>query len=202
MSKITKILLIAAVILLLSCVTLWNLYRVARKDVVRLKSNQEALVDSVSLFKTKSGEYAFRLKAVVLERDEFKKMYEKEQEELRDSKIRIKDLESLVKSKVEVSDSVVIELQEPVVKDSLLQQMFEFRDKFVKLTGSVVSEGGLSKRVSINYNITDTLTVYVYRVPKRFLCIPYGIKSVECVLKSSNPRAKVVAGECVLINKR
>ena len=121
--------------------------------------------------------------------------------------MKIKRLESYIQTSVETKDSIIVDVQPPIiVRDtSSVVRPFEFSDGWMTLKGNLTIDGDKAidpAKIQMSYSVTDTLDVMVYREPKKFLFIRYGIKRLDCYIYPRNPHSKVVMGSCVLMKNR
>lgn len=177
------------------------------KEIERLTNNQEALLSDLQIVKDKYGNEVARVQALELSKNEFEKLFNEQSKIAEGLKLKIKRLESYIKTSVETKDSVTIEVHPPIiVKDTTsVVRPFLFSDGWVELKGELTIDGDKAidpARIRMNYSVTDTLDVMVYREPKKFLFIRYGIKRLDCYIYPRNPNSKVVMGSCVLMKNR
>ena len=161
----------------------------------------------VSVIKDKYGNEVARVQALELSKNEFEKLFNEQSKIAEGLRLKIKRLESYIQTSVETKDSVTIEVQPPIiVKDTnSVVRPFLFSDGWVELKGELTIDGEKSidpAKIRMNYSVTDTLDVMVYREPKKFLFIRCGIKRLDCYIYPRNPKSKVVMGSCVLMKNR
>lgn len=197
------------ILVVLSAVLYWSVSSNRRKarEIDRLSNNQEALLTDLQIVKDKYGNEVARVQALELSKNEFEKLFNEQSKIVEGLKLKIKRLESYIKTSVETKDSVTIEVQPPVIiKDTTsVVRPFLFYDGWVELKGELTIDGNKAidpVKIRMNYSVTDTLDVMVYREPKKFLFIRYGIKRLDCYIYPRNPNSKVVMGSCVLMKNR
>lgn len=197
------------ILVVLSAVLYWSVSSNRRKarEIDRLSNNQEALLTDLQIVKDKYGNEVARVQALELSKNEFEKLFNEQSKIVEGLKLKIKRLESYIKTSVETKDSVTIEVQPPVIiKDTTsVVRPFLFYDGWVELKGELTIDGNKAidpARIRMNYSVTDTLDVMVYREPKKFLFIRYGVKRLDCYIYPRNPKSKVVMGSCVLMKNR
>lgn len=197
------------ILVVLSAVLYWSVSSNRRKarEIDRLSNNQEALLTDLQIVKDKYGNEVARVQALELSKNEFEKLFNEQSKIVEGLKLKIKRLESYIKTSVETKDSVTIEVQPPVIiKDTTsVVRPFLFYDGWVELKGELTIDGNKAidpAKIRMNYSVTDTLDVMVYREPKKFLFIRYGIKRLDCYIYPRNPKSKVVMGSCVLMKNR
>lgn len=197
------------ILVVLSAVLYWSVSSNRRKarEIDRLSNNQEALLTDLQIVKDKYGNEVARVQALELSKNEFEKLFNEQSKIAEGLRLKIKRLESYIQTSVETKDSVTIEVQPPIiVKDTnSVVRPFLFSDGWVELKGELTIDGEKSidpAKIRMNYSVTDTLDVMVYREPKKFLFIRYGIKRLDCYIYPRNPNSKVVMGSCVLMKNR
>lgn len=197
------------ILVVLSAVLYWSVSSNRRKarEIDRLSNNQEALLTDLQIVKDKYGNEVARVQALELSKNEFEKLFNEQSKIAEGLKLKIKRLESYIQTSVETKDSVTIEVQSPIiVKDTnSIVRPFLFSDGWVELKGELTIDGEKAidpAKIRMNYSVTDTLDVVVYREPKKFLFIRYGIKRLDCYIYPRNPNSKVVMGSCVLMKNR
>ena len=197
------------ILVVLSAVLYWSVSSNRRKarEIDRLSNNQEALLTDLQIVKDKYGNEVARVQALELSKNEFEKLFNEQSKIAEGLKLKIKRLESYIQTSVETKDSVTIEVQPPIiVKDTnSVVRPFLFSDGWVELKGELTIDGNKAidpARIRMNYSVTDTLDVMVYREPKKFLFIRYGIKRLDCYIYPRNQNSKVVMGSCVLMKNR
>lgn len=196
-------------LVLLSGLLYWSISsgRKKSKEIDRLSNNQEALLSDLQIVKDKYGNEVARVQALELSKNEFEKLFKEQSEIAEGLRLKIKRLESYIQTSVETKDSITVDVQPPIiVRDtSSVVRPFEFLDGWMALKGNLTIDGDKAidpAKIQMSYSVTDTLDVMVYREPKKFLFIRYGIKRLDCYVYPRNPHSKVVMGSCVLMKNR
>ena len=196
-------------LVLLSGLLYWSISsgRKKSKEIDRLSNNQEALLTDLQIVKDKYGKEVARVQALELSKNEFEKLFKEQTEIAEGLRLKIKRLESYIQTSVETKDSIIVDVQPPIiVRDtSSVVRPFEFSDGWMELKGNLTIDGDKAidpAKIQMSYSVTDTLDVMVYREPKKFLFIRYGIKRLDCYIYPRNPHSKVVMGSCVLMKNR
>lgn len=190
------------------------------KEVRRLEGNQQQLMSDIVTYKTKDGLYAAETKRLELTVDEYKSALEasegarmKQKEVIESLNIKIRRMESIQQTITETRvDTVAKFLQEPFIPDtlklprieSLVKPVFpmtgtiEWCDPWVSLKVRVAENG----RAAVSISSVDTLYQIVHRVPRRFLCIPFGTKAIRQEVVSSNPHTKIIYSEYIELKRK
>ena len=192
------------VILIGVVVLLWNQNSKKAEEIRRLSSNQESLVSGISYYKDKLGREVAKVRALELSKTKFENVLKDKAEQITQLKLKVRRLESFSSAVSEIRDSVVIEVQKPILLDTLVVRKISYKDDWLSLDGSLIVDGLSAlgdSRIQLNYSVKDSLDFIIYREPKRFWFIRYGTKSYELYVRSRNPRSHVVAGSCVIIKK-
>ena len=178
--------------------------RRALNEVDRLENNQEVLSSEVKLYRTRYDESAASVQSLRVRLDEMRQLHEEDVKRIRDLGIKLRRVESLTSSmsatEVEVQtvkrDTVVeSEVLGIVVRDTL--SLFSWSDAWVSVEGEI---RGSDVRCSVRS--VDTLRQIVYRIPRRFLGIPYGVKALRQEIISSNPHTRIVYAEYIELQRR
>lgn len=198
--------ILVAILALLFWITSARL-KTKSKEVTRLTQNQEALLSDIEVVKGKYSEEVSRVKALELSKNEFEHLYKEQTDLVKSLKLKVGRLETFIETSVVTKDSVIIEVEKPIiVKDSsIIQRPFKFEDKWIDIRGDIAIRGDKATdpaTLSLSYEVRDTLDLMVYREPKRFLFIKYGIKRLDCYIYPRNPNSKVVLGSCVVMKKK
>lgn len=199
---------VVVILLLLGVIyLLWSSNSKKTKEINRLCNNQEALLSDLEVVKGKYGVEAAKVQALELSKNEFEKLYNNQVTLVDNLKLKVKRLETVIQTSTAIRDSVVIEVDKPIyVRDtSSIVRPFSFSDSWVDIRGELSINGPSSvddAEILLDYMVKDTLDVIVYREPKRFLFIKYGIKRLDCYISSRNPKSSVVMGSCVVLKNR
>lgn len=194
-----KYLAISCLVLIVVCLSLIEVVQGLNKEKDRLTTNNESLMESVSLYKSENGKYAASVQSLTLTKSELEKNRGELVATIKDLSIKIKRLQSasststntLIKVKTIIKDSIVYRNG---FQDTL--QSFDWKDGWTKIHG-VIS----NKDVNISINSVDTLKQIVHRVPKKFLFFRFGTKAIRQDVISSNPHTKIVYSEYIELKK-
>lgn len=165
------------------------------KENRRLRSNEHALVEGVTYYRTENGRSAASVEALELELAEFREQHRRDAEEIASLGIRLRRAESYAKSVAvtTIVDSVVVR-DTVIVRDSVtvVAQHFEDVNTWSRVEGILFGD-------SLRYAVRtiDTLHQVVHRVPRKFLFIPYGTKAIRQEVWSSNPNTELVYTEYI-----
>lgn len=174
----------AMVLLATLCLVLNNQNR-------RLQANESALLEGITLYKTKSEHSAASVETLSLELSQFKELHKSDQETIRDLGIRLRRVESYAKSVTSstLRDNVV--LRDTVIqRDSLLYAHYETPWTTLHAT---INHDTLSYEI-ITY---DTLHQVIHRVPRKLWFIPFGTKAIRQEVTSSNPNTQLIYTEYI-----
>ncbi len=183
--------------------------RTLRAGVTRLQGNQRSLLSKIRVFKDRHDNDIAQIGVLELESSELKELNDNLLATVHNLQLKVKRLEALTETVTKVTDTIYIPVEPPIIKDDALhpivEQPFVYNDPFTDISGKIVWREGDpvgAAGVSLTYSIIDTLDIVVYRVPKRFLFIPYGVKRLDCFISSRNPHSTVVVGTCVLRKRK
>lgn len=192
-----------------------------KQDRERLKTNQRALLDSVTHYKTAAGKEAASVEALQLKVSELERYKADAAREIRSLGIRLRRVEATaaaathteIQIKVPLTDSmrrirlenlhatadsVKARLNQEFAGRSLIAgQGFEWDDGHVRVRGLVTEDS-----VTCSVRSIDTLRQIVHRVPRRFLFIRWGTKAIRQEVISSNPHTRIVYAEYIEMRRR
>lgn len=181
-------------------------YRGKAAESARLEKNQTALMSSIQYYQTKEGKHAASVQALTLRCNEYEALRSEQAAKIKSLGVKIKRLESIAKTVTEttvdtsalfIRDTLMLSKLKPLeMPASQLAGVIEWHDPWVSLKVRV--EGDTA---DIHIESVDTLFQIVHRVPKRFLCIPYGTKGIRQEIVSSNPHTKIVYSEYIEFKK-
>ena len=173
-------------------------------EVTRLENNQEALITSVTHYRTRWEASAASVQTLRLELDEFRRARARDAEQIRALGIKLRRVESSAKAATATSLDVTTSLRDTtivreqfgaLVRDTI--QMFSWSDAWVSVEGEICG-----RDVCCHIESVDTLHQVVHRVPRRFLGIPYGTKAIRQEITSSNPHTTLLYSEYIDLRRR
>ncbi|MBQ8493281.1 MAG: hypothetical protein IJ464_03250 [Alistipes sp.] len=184
----------AAALLAAFVVSLLVIHRLAN-DNERLRHNQHALLQSVTIYRTKAGESAARVEALELSVAEFKEYRARDAAKIRSLGVRLRRAESSMTSATKSYYEATTTLRDTIilrdtVRDTI--RIFEDSDKWSSISGRVHGDS-----VSYTLHTVDTLHQVIHRVPRKFLFIKYGTKAIRQEIWSSNPHTELVYTEYI-----
>lgn len=200
--KAKKILVefIVLAVLLITAGIFASLWRLEKKERIRLDKNQSALMSGIEHYKTKSGQDAATIQQLVLERKELREYESELVDSLKKQGFKIRRLESIT----QVSTNTNIQFV-PIYKDSLVVKSdtvykmpcYEYNDDWISFTGCKDLDGVTTVEIS-SY---DSIIIVGNRIPKRFIGIPYGVKSINLDIVSYNPYSTIKYARNITIKK-
>lgn len=182
-----------------ACLLLLAENRALRTEKRRLENNQEALLDDIRLYKTRSDKWAASVRVLELSKSELRKSNLELLNTVDDLRVKLKRVESLSSTASQTEVNV-----QTAVKDSIVYARDEAENvKVIRWSDSWVSVNGLVSGDSAGLRILsrDTLKQVVYRVPKRFLFFRFGTKAIRQEIVSSNPHTIITYTEYIELPK-
>lgn len=171
------------------------------KENLRLERNQVALLsDSLSHYRTKTGELVSSVEQLEMTINELKKHRSQLVSQLKNMKIRLRDVQSLSTTSLENKVEVFVPIRDTIYIDTGKvenAQTFNWSDAWTSVQGVIQNDS-----VKVKYQSRDTLIQVVRIVPKRFLVFKWGVKEIRQDVKVSNPNTSVVYIEGIKISKR
>ena len=167
----------------------------------RQRSNNEALMQSVELYKTRAEESAASVQILRLRCGEYEDLRAADAAKIRDMGLKIKRLESAAKSAVQTVVRVEVPVRDTVIiRDTLYNRdtvrLFRWQDSWVTIDGVIGKDS-----IDCTFRSVDTLRQVVYRVPRKFLFFRFGTKAIRQHIVSSNPHSEIVYTEYVKIER-
>ena len=166
---------------------MWLTYKVEKQqdELEIFEENTHVLLDSIHEYMTKDSVRVYELgvlRLTVAELEQYRKEYTETLDKLN---IRNKDLEALlaVQSAIHGNYSTVIR-DSIVVHDTI--KVYHYSDNYTDVSGTITGD-----TIKGKVTIYDTLTVFKHIVPKKFLCMKYGIKDVRISVTNANPNVKI-----------
>ena len=197
MKKLLLIYAMGATLLLIACVALMNH---SRREVLRLRNNNEALATETLLYQTRLEESAASTVALQLQLDEFRKQHSADTKRIRDLGIRLRRVESIATSASQTKVEVSTPIHDTIFLDRLLPDtatIFRWSDSWVNIEG-LIRNG----KAECHIESIDTLRQVIHRVPHRWWFIRYGTKAIRQEITSSNPHTHIVYTEYIELTKR
>ncbi|MDR0659079.1 MAG: hypothetical protein LBG18_09165 [Mediterranea sp.] len=173
--------------------------RSVQQERDRLEANQRALLEDVTLYRTKDSLSAASVEKLTLTKNELEKYNGELIKTIKDLGIKINRLELVSKqvtqTRIEVAipvrDTLIIEHSVPIPAKT-----FDWRDSWVSVSGMINRDTVSCKVASV-----DTLIQVVHRVPKKFWFLRWGTKAIRQEIISNNPHTQIVYTEYIELNK-
>ncbi len=155
-----------------------------------LASDREALLEDVTLYRTKAERSAASATAMSLTINELREHRSDLEAIIRDLRLKLRRVESIATT----------------VATTTLRDTIVIHDTLPHL---IYDDGHTSLRSTISSNImlwefrsTDTIHQVVHRVPRRWLGIPIGTKGIRQEMVSTNPNTTLVYAEYIELRGR
>lgn len=160
-----------------------------RKENDRLSSNQTALFQDISYYRTRDSLSAASVERLTLTKKELEQNCEALARDIKDLKIKLKRVQSVSQASIETEHII-----RTVVRDSLIVrdrvdtlQCIDYHDNYLTLSGCIEHN-----HFSGHIMSRDTLLQVIHRVPHRWWFIKWGTKAVRQEIVSKNPHTHVV----------
>ena len=184
MKRYILIIILVIIIFLLSR----SLHR-QRQENDRLSSNQTALFQDISYYRTRDSLSAASVERLTLTKKELEQNCEALARDIKDLKIKLKRVQSVSQASIETEHII-----RTVVRDSLIVrdrvdtlQCIDYHDNYLTLSGCIEHN-----HFSGHIMSRDTLLQVIHRVPHRWWFIKWGTKAVRQEIVSKNPHTHVV----------
>lgn len=191
----------AVIVVLILCLCAVVMYfREVVKENLRLERNQVALLsDSLSHYRTKNGELVSSVEQLEFTIKELKTHRSKLVDELKNMRIRLKDVQSVSTTALENKVEVFLPIRDTIYIDTgrvIQAKAFQWSDAWTSIQGVIQDD-----IIRVNYHSRDTLFQVVRVIPKRFLFFRWGIKEIRQDVKVSNHNATILFSERIKIYK-
>ena len=160
-----------------------------RQENDRLSSNQTALFQDISYYRTRDSLSAASVERLTLTKKELEQNCEALARDIKDLKIKLKRVQSVSQASIETEHII-----RTVVRDSLIVrdrvdtlQCIDYHDNYLTLSGCIEHN-----HFSGHIMSRDTLLHVIHRVPHRWWFIKWGTKAVRQEIVSKNPHTHVV----------
>lgn len=169
-----------------------------RQENDRLSSNQTALFQDISYYRTRDSLSAASVERLTLTKKELEQNCEALARDIKDLKIKLKRVQSVSQASIETEHII-----RTVVRDSLIVrdrvdtlQCIDYHDNYLTLSGCIEHN-----HFSGHIMSRDTLLQVIHRVPHRWWFIKWGTKAVRQEIVSKNPHTHVVYSRYIEIRK-
>ena len=169
-----------------------------RQENDRLSSNQTALFQDISYYRTRDSLSAASVERLTLTKKELEQNCEALARDIKVLKIKLKRVQSVSQASIETEHII-----HTVVRDSLIVrdrvdtlQCIDYHDNYLTLSGCIEHN-----HFSGHIMSRDTLLQVIHRVPHRWWFIKWGTKAVRQEIVSKNPHTHVVYSRYIEIKQ-
>jgi hypothetical protein len=174
--------------------------RIVQQERDRLGANQRALLEDITLYRTKDSLSAAGIEKLTLTKNELEKYNGELTKTVKDLGIKINRLESASRQVTQTNIDVATPIKDTMIiienATSVLAKAFDWKDDWVSVSGIINRDTVSCKVASI-----DTLIQAVHRVPKKFWFIRWGTKAIRQEIVSKNPHTQIVYTEYIELKK-
>jgi len=183
-------------------IVLFWLYTTEREERQRTEANQTALMEDVTRYKTADSLNVLSVQKLTLTNGEFKKYNTDLMQTVDKLNLKVKRLESAT-----TTGTVTTTVINGIVRDSII---FRDKDKLIRDTlrcinfsnGWVTANGcAINGTFSGSIISRDTLQQFIHRVPRKFLFIKFGTKSIRQEILCSNPHSEIEYSRYIELKK-
>ena len=168
----------------------------AKQTISALEKNERVLLYGLDTLRAKNGTLYAKTEALSLSESKLKKYNSELSTELKNLRIRVKDLESTSQTIIDTDIDITTPLRDTIIIPKVISKAFDYSDTYVKIWGVVGQDS-----IKINYQSTDTLRIFHYYERKKFLFFRWGIKSENWIIKNNNPNNRIAAFNVIQIEK-
>lgn len=189
--------LICVIILLFSlCFFLQRRNTQINKERKILESNQSVLLNRADFYRTKDSLSVSSIERLTLSNNQLKESYSKLESRCNELNIKLNNVNSLSVSSTKNELKLSTPLRDTVIiRDSVIQtKYFHWENNWNRVEGLI-----FDNRVECSISSCDTLIQIVHRVPKKFLFLRVGIKSIKQEIISCNPSSTIIYNEYITL---
>ena len=168
----------------------------AKQTISALEKNERVLLYGLDTLRAKNGTLYTKTEALSLSESKLKKYNSELTAELKNLRIRVKDLESTSQTIIDTDIDITAPLRDTIIIPKVVSKAFDYTDPYVKIWGVVGQDS-----IKISYQSTDTLRIFHYYERKKFLFFRWGIKSENWIIKNNNPNNRIAAFNVIQIEK-
>ncbi len=190
-----------AALAVLAGVVLMQRHRIQRlrQENNALNTNVEALMEGSRRYRTADSLHAAGIEALEMRLSEYKKWRQQDAELIESLKIRLRRIESVARHTTQSGYRLVVPVRDTVYlyRDRPdTARTFVHRSPYIDLRGRLERDS-----VALDFTTRDTLVQVVHRVPRRFLFLRYGTRSLRQEIVSRNPHTQITYTEYIKLNK-
>lgn len=153
-----------------------------KKEKERLEINQEVLIKSNKLFRTKDSLNGTKITALTMNLSSVKDYYGRLIIEAKQAGIKAGRLNAITELGTITNDTIIVRLRDSIyIYDTI--KCFDYNDEFMRMRGCIRNDS-----LALNYSNSDSLIQFVSRVPKKWWFIKWGTKAIEQTIISKNPK--------------
>ncbi len=191
-----------AVTLVGATVTFFYLWKFERAERIRTGQNQHALLTDIKHYKTADSLNAVSVEQLTLSAKELKEHESDLVNRLKDLNIKLKRVESFTSVSTETKIEFVPTRKDSIIylpgKDSVIRlKCLEYKDAWTDFTGCY-DENNIPR---VTLTTRDSIDIIGHIVPKKFLFIRHGIKSINAEIINHNPNSRITHGKVIKIKK-
>ena len=197
----TTLSLLAALAVLAGVIALQHrrIQRLRQENTV-LNSNVEALMEGARRYRTADSLHAAGVEMLEMRLSEYKKWRQQDAELIESLKIHLRRIESVGRHTTESEYQLAVPVRDTMYlyRDRPdTARTFAYRSPYIDLHGCLERDS-----VALDFTTRDTLVQVVHRVPRRFLFIRYGTRSLRQEIVSRNPHTQITYTEYIKISER
>lgn len=179
-----------------------------KDECSRMERNHQSMLEQCDTLTLANGKHIARVKELELTNEEMFKLVGEDYKQISELGIKNKYLQHVIStgSHTEVNVDTIIKdsiIFVPVIDSTGItykqdtMQVWSWKDDWVKAHGTIYNN-----KVEADFEITDSLLIVAYRVPKRWWFIKWGTKYVEMEVVSSNPHTKLKYAKSVKLRQK
>lgn len=192
-----KYLIAAALVMSAIIMFLWRQNRAIREENGRLLHNNTVLHAGIDTYRTQLGRSVAQVGQLEMTVRELKGVNDQLQCRLEEMGLKLRRVESASINAIDTRFSFSVPLlQENIVLEKLRKGSFVWRDAWNRVEGSIGRDS-----IICTVEHRDTLDQVIYRVPRKFLFIRWGIKEIRQVVSARDPKSTIVYSKYIVLKR-
>jgi len=162
-----------------------NSLKRAKEEVRRHEQNERVLQSDLKVIVAKNGDLVLRTEALTQTANEFKRYNSELTKEVKNLRIRLKDLQSATSVVIDTDIDTTIPIRDTILLPDISARVFDYKDNFTTIHGVITDS------VKLKYHSTDSLFIFHHIEKHKFLFIRWGVKAEWWDIKNSNPNNEI-----------
>jgi hypothetical protein len=172
-----------------------------KQENKRLLSNQTALLEDVTFYRTRDSLSAASVQILTLTNKEYEKHFADLEAENKSLKIENKRLLSISRTSVESNYDIIAEIQEKVIEvDSGKMETvrcMEYINPYINFNACEINDS-----LRANIRTYDTIVQFVHRIPHQWWFFKWGTKAIRQDVVTKNPYSQITYTQYIELKRK